>query len=169
MRIIGIDYGDRRTGIAVSDPFGWTAQGLAAIIGNMEDVLLRVASLVDEYSAQTVVLGYPLNMDGSAGSRAERTDLFARKLSERVGGGVGVVKWDERLTTVQAVKSLRELGSKAPRQRAESAETPKARQRGTRAKSHIPEKSKLDIVSAAIILQSYLDSRRQESKDTVTQ
>ena len=145
MRIFGIDYGDRRTGVAVSDPFGWTAQGLEAVVGNMDASTRRIASLVAEYGAQTVVIGYPLNMDGSAGTRAARTDMFARKLSGQIGGGVELVKWDERLTTVQATRSMRETGA--------------------RSKPGEDRKGAVDIIAATILLQSYLDSRRDKNRE----
>ena len=180
MRILGIDYGDRRTGVAVSDPLGWTAQGLEAIVGDMDHAARRVASLAAEYGASAIVLGYPLNMDGTAGPRAARTDAFARRLAQHLGGGeddgvagiggggagggVAIIRWDERLTTVQATRVLREAGGAARRDGARGRGTGAdgmagRRRQGAKAKPGAARKGAVDIVSAAILLQSYLDSR----------
>ena len=132
IRILGIDYGDRRTGVAVSDPFGWTAQGLEVIIGGMKTVVNRVAELSAVYDADEVVVGYPLNMDGSAGSRARITDDFIYELLLMVRCPVS--RWDERLTSVYAERTMHETGSAATR-----------------------NKGEIDILSAVILLQSYLD------------
>ncbi|MDR3120182.1 MAG: Holliday junction resolvase RuvX [Clostridiales bacterium] len=152
MRILGVDYGDRRTGIAMSDPLGWTAQGLEAVVGDMCTAVDRVAELAALHQAQAVVVGYPLNMNGTAGARAERTDAFIAALKGRINGAeppadteggpaaAAVIRWDERLTSVSAGRALREAGIH-PTSRKER------------------EKGRLDILSAVILLQSYLDSR----------
>ena len=144
MRIIGVDFGDSRTGIAVSDPLGWTAQGLETASGGMNAAAARIAQLTSQYKATAIVVGYPINMDGSAGFRAERTDCFITVLNghikEYIGEGiVEIIKWDERLTSAEAARVLRTTGNKPA-------------SRATR------EKGRLDIVAAAILLQSYLDS-----------
>ena len=142
MRILGIDFGERRTGIAVSDPMGWTAQGLETAVGRMDAAVARIARLTHEYGAEAVVVGYPLNMNGTAGFRAERTEEFIKALGEQIADkNVAIIKWDERLTSAEAARKLKEAGIR-----------PGAR--STR------EKGKLDVLSAAILLQSYLDSRR---------
>jgi len=155
MRILGIDYGDSRTGIAVSDPMGWTAQGLEAVKGGAGAAAKRIAELARQYGAEKIVVGYPLNMDGTAGFRAERTDAFISALKAKIGaenaknagntdiaGNAEVIKWDERLTSAEAARIMRESGAR-----------PTAR--GVR------EKGSLDILSASILLQSYLDSVRK--------
>ena len=169
MRILGIDFGDNRTGIAISDPLGWTAQGLEVFKGGISAAASRIARLAKQHGADAIIVGYPLNMDGSAGFRAERTDRFIALLKEqisnesgRAGGGIGgkagedggdgvsdsgdgagdtaaIIKWDERLSSAEAARALKTTGIKPT-------------SRGTR------EKGKLDIVAATIILQSYLDS-----------
>ena len=157
MRIIGIDYGDSRTGVAVSDPFGWTAQGLETIKGGVEIVVTRIVQLARQYEAGIIVVGYPVNMDGSVGFRASHTDKFIEALKQRIGGeihnnrgggngnegsgAVEIIKWDERLTSVQASRVIAESGGR-----------PTSR--------NVREKGRLDILSAAILLQSYLDSIR---------
>jgi len=144
MRILGIDYGDRRTGVAVSDPLGWTAQGLETINGDMDAAAGRIVKLAGEYDARTIVVGYPLNMNGTSGFRAERTDEFISALSktaEEASLELVVIKWDERLTSAEAARIMRDTGGR-----------PTARK--TR------EKGKLDVLSAAILLQSYLDKAK---------
>jgi len=147
VRILGIDFGDSRTGVAVSDPLGWTAQGLETVKGGMNATAERVAQLAEQYGAEAIVVGYPYNMDGTAGFRAERTDMFIAALDgallrkTEVGRAVGIVKWDERLTSAEAAKTLRATGVKHTSRRGR-------------------EEGKLDILSAVILLQSYLDRRR---------
>ena len=140
MRILGIDFGDSRTGIAISDPLGWTAQGLETARGGMTAAAERIAQLTRYYGVKTIVVGYPLNMDGSAGFRAERTDCFISVLINQIGKEtVEILKWDERLTSAEAARVLRATGAKP----------------GSRP---MREKGKIDVVAAAILLQSYLDS-----------
>jgi len=140
MRILGIDFGDNRTGIAVSDPMGWTAQGLEAVSGGMDAAAAHIIKLARQYEAGKIVVGYPINMDGTKGFRAERTDIFIEALRAGVGdGGAEIIKWDERLTSAEAARVLRSSGAR-PTSRA------------------VREKGSLDILSAAILLQSYLDS-----------
>ena len=119
----------------MSDPLGWTAQGLEAIVGKPGTVVRRIAVLTVEHSVDKIVVGYPLNMDGSAGKRAQVTDRFIDDLSCAVT--CPVVKRDERLTSVYAARTMQETGESATR-----------------------NKAKVDILSAIIILQSYLDSVR---------
>jgi putative Holliday junction resolvase len=133
LRILGVDYGDKRTGLAVSDPFGWTAQGIETVTGNMETAIGRICELAGQYGAEAIVVGYPRKMDGTIGSRAEKTDLFAAKLEQR--SNVRTIKWDERLTSVYAERTMREAGKSASKNRAA-----------------------VDMLAAVIILQSYLDS-----------
>lgn len=106
MRIMALDVGSKTIGVAVSDPFGWTAQGLETIFHTTrEKDFLRLKELVDEYHVDEFVLGKPLNMDGSSGVRVERTLDFAKELAEAFPG-IPQHLWDERLTTVMAAKQL---------------------------------------------------------------
>ncbi|MBO4897823.1 MAG: Holliday junction resolvase RuvX [Clostridia bacterium] len=136
MRILGIDYGDARVGIAVSDLLGITAQGIDVIAEkNFENQVEKVASYVKEYKAEKIVLGFPKNMNGTVGERGEKTKVFADALKKQVDAEI--IFWDERLTTAAAHRTLAE-GSVSGKKR----------------------KGILDKLSAVFILQGYLDSQR---------
>jgi len=139
MRILGIDYGDSRIGIAVSDSMGWTAQGLETIKSkdSLKKALERIREIILQYEIKDIVIGYPLNMNGTAGPRTERTEAFIKKLQQL--GDFNIIKWDERLTTVSAHRAMNELGVKASN-----------------------KKNIVDTMSAVFILQGYLD--RQSKK-----
>lgn len=136
MRILGIDFGDVRIGVAVSDPMGWTAQMVETIHWRFdpEKPLARITTLVRQYPCDKVVVGLPRNMDGSSGFRVEKTLEFIQLLEERIPD-VAVETWDERLTTVMAQRAMQDMGIRAREQ-----------------------KGKIDQMAAAMILQSYLDS-----------
>lgn len=135
MRTMGIDYGDARVGVAVSDPLGLTAQGVATVPNRVYDKMLnRLVELIGEYNAGTVVIGLPKNMDGSQGERCDVTRAFAADLQDRVPG-IEIVFRDERLSTVQAAGILNVTN--------------------TRGKDR---KNVIDTVSACIILEDYLNS-----------
>lgn len=136
MRILGIDYGDVRIGVAISDPMGWTAQMLETVHWRFDltKPLARLAELVAQHQVDSILVGLPRNMDGSEGFRVEKTMAFIHQLEAHIPG-VPVKTWDERLTTVMAQRALQEMGVKAKNQ-----------------------KGKIDQVAAAMILQSYLDS-----------
>jgi len=138
MRIMAIDYGDARTGIAVSDPTGLLA-GFTTVIQshNPEFVAGEIARLVRERGVEELVLGFPRNMDGTEGPRAELYRAFARQVEE--AAGLPVVLWDERRTTVEAHAILHESGKKM--------------------KAH---KKNVDAVAAALILEGYLVRRRMQ-------
>ena len=112
MRILGLDYGSRTVGVAVSDPMGWTAQPLMTITRKDENKLRRtlaqIEELVREYQVERIVLGYPKNMNNTEGERAEKTLAFRDMLVRRTGLPVDL--WDERLTTVEASRVLMEGG-----------------------------------------------------------
>ena len=133
-RILGIDYGDSRIGVAVSDPMGWTAQGLETVKSkeSMRNALARIEEIIKQYGIKDIVVGYPLNMNGTAGPRTERTEAFIAKLMAL--GEFNIIKWDERLTTVSAHRTMNELGVKASN-----------------------KKNIVDTMSAVLILQGYLD------------
>lgn len=135
MRILGIDYGDSRVGIAVSDPLGFTAQGVKTLKNkNTKKLLAELSEIISEYNPETIVIGKPKNMDGSEGFRADATYKFAESLKTIYNGKIEFM--DERLTTVSATRVLNETN--------------------TRGKDR---KNVLDTVSACFILESYLNSK----------
>lgn len=107
-RILGIDYGDVRVGIAVSDLLGITAQGLDNLVinGSEKKFYSGIRKLIQEYDIEEVVIGYPRNMDGSKSQKTEKVDELIKGLEKM---NLIVHKWDERLTTVSAYKTMREL------------------------------------------------------------
>ena len=135
MRILGIDYGDTRVGTAIKDELGITAQGLETIInnGNDKSVLARLDDIMKEYEISIIVVGMPLNMDGSKSERIEKTEKFIHKLKCKYNK-VKIETVDERLTTVQAHKTMNELRIK-----------PKNK------------KNLVDTISAVYILETYIN------------
>lgn len=135
-RVLGLDVGARRIGIALSDPLGLTAQGLTVLHrrGFSPD-LEAVVRVAMQHGAETIVVGLPLTMRGERGTQARRVEAFAEALRQR--GGMPVELVDERLTTVQGERSLREM------------ETSRRRR-----------KRLIDQVAAQLILQQYLDTHR---------
>lgn len=109
-RILGIDYGKTRTGIAITDALGVTAQGLETITSNGNDkiILKRLAELIETYKIDKFVIGNPLNMDGTDSQRTIETRDFIHKLKSRFNS-IDIISVDERLTTVQAQKTMNEL------------------------------------------------------------
>ncbi len=107
-RILGIDYGDVRVGLAISDPLGITAQGLETLVINGSDkkFIAGIRKLKEEYDFEEVVIGYPKNMDGTKSQKTEKVDSLIPRLEEL---GLIVHKWDERLTTVSAYRTMREM------------------------------------------------------------
>ena len=107
-RILGIDYGDVRVGLALSDTLGITAQGLETLVINGSDkkFISQIKKIILENDVETVVIGYPKNMNGTSSKKTEKIDELI-PLIENIG--VKVVKWDERLTTVSAYKTMKEL------------------------------------------------------------
>lgn len=136
MRILGLDLGEKTIGVALSDPLGWTAQGITTLRRgkDKEADLAAIAALVEKFNVERVVIGLPLNMDGSMGPQALAALEFAGELQRRLN--LPVETWDERLTTVAAEKVLLE-GDVSRRGR----------------------KKVLDKLAAALILQNYLDRR----------
>lgn len=134
MRIIGLDYGEARTGVAMSDALGITAQGLESIEhGESEKKLLnRLEEIIKEYNVEKIVIGYPLNMNATKGPRVQKTDKFIEKLVNRFH--LEVIKIDERLTTVSAHRTMQELSVGKDKKR-----------------------KIVDTISAQYILQMYLD------------
>ena len=138
MRIMGLDYGSKTVGVAISDPLGFTAQGIEIIRREKEtklrQTLARIEALIGEYQVEMIVLGFPKNMNNTIGDRAEKSLAFKEMLEKRTG--LDVVMWDERLTTVEANRTLME------------------------GKVRREDRSKyVDMLAAVYILQGYLDSR----------
>lgn len=137
---MAIDYGDARTGVALSDPTGFLAGQTFLIKSRKQEVVLEeLAALVQRQGAQELVMGYPRNMNGTLGPRAEKYAAFARRLEEATG--LPVALWDERRTTVDAHRILGE--------------------QGVRAKNR---KDKIDSVAATLILEGYLDWKRLQAQ-----
>ena len=107
MRILGIDYGDTRTGFAITDPLNITAQGLETIknCGNDKIILKKIDELLEQYEISTIVIGYPLNMNGTKSKRTEITEMFIHKLKCKYNK-LKIMQVDERLTTVAAHKTM---------------------------------------------------------------
>ncbi len=134
MRILGVDYGEKRTGISVSDALGMTAQGVKTIFESyVPKVAKEVADISKELSAEKIVVGLPKNMDGSIGFRGEATFNFIEELKKATD--LPIITWDERLSTVSAIKSLNETNTRGKKR-----------------------KEVVDTVAAMYILQNYLDS-----------
>ncbi len=140
MRIIGIDYGDKRIGIAISDPLGLTAQGVA-VIGKgpgFNDDVKELKKIIKKYEGvDEIVVGLPRTMAGTIGVQAEKTLKFVEEL--KTAFKIPINTWDERLTTVQAQRMLTEAGLTIRKQ-----------------------KKVIDKSAATFILQSYLDRRKNE-------
>ncbi len=109
-RKLGVDYGTVRTGIAITDELGFTAQGLETITSNGSDkiILRRIEEIINKYNVDVIVLGNPINMDGTKGKRAEETEIFLHKLKSRFNN-INIVQVDERLTSVEAHKTMNYL------------------------------------------------------------
>ncbi len=140
MRILGLDYGSKTVGVAVSDPLGLTAQGLETIWREKENhlrrTLTRLSEIIREYQVTEIVLGYPKNMNNTVGERALKSLEFRQMLERRTG--LPVVMWDERLTTAAAERVLTEAEVRRENQ-----------------------KQYLDQMAAVFILQGYLDRKQK--------
>jgi len=137
-RIIGVDLGDVRTGLAVSDALGKMAHGLKTVKPKGASELIgMIRDLCAEYGSNTVVLGNPVNMDGSHGPRSQRAEKFAERLKEETGFEVILV--DERMTTMAASRFMNETDTRGKKR-----------------------KDTIDTLSAEIILQNYLDSQKNK-------
>lgn len=133
MRILGLDLGSKTIGVAISDPLGWTAQGLTTIrkVKKTED-LNEIKKICDEYKVETIVVGLPKNMNGTIGESGERAKEYSQLITEITG--IEVKLWDERLTTVAAHKAMLEADL-----------------------SRNKRKKIVDKMAAQYILQGYLD------------
>lgn len=140
MRVLGLDFGSKTVGVAVSDPLMITAQGVEIIRrkdeNKLRQTLARIEELVKEYEVDHIVLGLPKNMNNTLGERVEKTMAFKEMLERRTERSV--VMWDERLTTVAADKAMMEAGIRRENR-----------------------KDYVDMIAAEFILQGYLDSLKR--------
>ena len=145
MRILGLVYGSKTVGVAVSDPLGFTAQGVEIIRrkseNKMRQTLARIEELIAQYQVEEIVLGLPKNMNNTLGDRAEKSLELKETLERRTG--LPVVMWDERLTTVSANRVLMETGVRRENR-----------------KEHVDE------IAAVFILQGYLDYLANKNEET---
>lgn len=138
MRFMGLDVGNKTIGVALSDPLGWTAQGLEVIRrAGLEKDLNRLQEIIKEYSVEKAVIGLPKNMNGTLGPQAEIVLEFIKEFEKSTG--LPVVTWDERLTTVAAQRMLIEADV-----------------------SRAKRKQVIDKMAAVFILQTYLESGQKE-------
>lgn len=141
MRILGLDYGTKTIGVAVSDGLGITAQGIETIERKEENKLrktcARIEELIQEYGVTAIVLGYPKHMNNTLGERAAKTEEFQSMLERRTG--LPVILWDERLSTVSSERVLMESGVRRENR-----------------------KAVIDKIAAVFILQNYLDYLQQK-------
>lgn len=138
MRILGLDFGSKTVGVSLSDPFGWTAQGVETVFRKQEEnikpTIARIKELCVENQVKMIILGFPKNMNNTIGERGEKTIKFQKKLENATG--LKVELWDERLSTVAAENLLLEADV-----------------------SRAKRKNVIDKMAAVYILQGYLDSK----------
>ena len=143
MRILGLDFGSKTVGVAVSDELLITAQGVEMVRrkspSKLRQTLARIEELIEQYGIEKIVLGYPKNMNNTEGERCEKTKEFKEMLERRTG--LEVVLWDERLTTVAADRSMMETGIRRENR-----------------------KEYVDEIAAIFILQGYLDFLRNSGE-----
>lgn len=148
MRIMGLDFGSKTVGVAISDPLLITAQGIEIVRRKEENklrqTLARIEELITEYEVKEIVLGYPKHMNDSEGDRVAFTKEFAEKLMRRTA--LPITFWDERLTTVAADRTMIEAGIRRENR-----------------KEHV------DRIAAVLILQGYLDYRRNREDGVLEQ
>ncbi len=135
MRYMGIDYGDSRVGVAITDALGITAQGLETVPNKVYNKMVdRISQIINEYKPAKIIVGLPKNMDGSIGERGELSKKFVSDLKS-IHPEMEFVLWDERLSTVQATRVLNETNTRGKKR-----------------------KDVIDTVAASIILDSYINS-----------
>jgi putative Holliday junction resolvase len=140
-RILGIDYGEKRIGLAISDPLGIIAQALPTfIVTDNRDVLSEIKKLIKGYEISAIVLGLPKNMDGTLGEVGKKVMEFGKELSQKTN--IKVEFWDERLSSVESLKILRDEKRKIKH-----------------------KKDLVDKISASLILQGYLDKKMLEASE----
>lgn len=135
-RVLGLDYGHRRIGVAVSDPLGITAQGLDTVdFQDEESAFKKLAELISQLKVNKIVVGMPFNLKGQRGCKAEEVIKFINKLRNKFN--LPIVEWDERFSSLEAERILKACGQKPSR-----------------------VKRKIDQIAATLILQSYLESTK---------
>ncbi|MGO9480803.1 MAG: Holliday junction resolvase RuvX [Candidatus Kryptoniota bacterium] len=141
-RVLGVDFGLRRVGVAVSDPMGILARGLETL-PNDHDLLNTIVDIVKRMQITKIVIGKPLKLSGEEGNSAVEASKFGKRLKEKLAGEcdgkIEIIEWDERFTTTIAQRTQIELGVK---------------------KKERQKKGNLDRIASQLILQSYLDSQR---------
>ena len=139
MRILGLDYGSKTIGVAVSDPFGWTAQGVKTIHRNnpidVKESIEELVKIIEEYAVEKIVVGLPKNMNNTEGERVELTNKFVELLKRQIS--IPVELWDERLSTMGAKRILMEANVHKDK-----------------------HKKVIDKMAAVFILQGYLDAQQ---------
>lgn len=144
MRIMGLDFGSKTVGVAISDPLEITAQGIEIVRRKEENklrrTLARIEELIVEYEVEEIVLGFPKNMNNSEGDRVEKTKAFQEMLERRTG--LPVTLWDERLTTVAADRAMMEAGIRRENR-----------------------KDYVDMIAAVLILQGFLDHKKMSQNN----
>jgi putative holliday junction resolvase len=140
MRVLGLDYGSQRIGVAICDELGMTAQGVDTIVRKNRDAdLATIAGYIERFAVEKIVVGYPLRLDGSEGIQCEKVNRFIRRLQTRLS--IPVIRRDETLSTKEAEEILREKGVRREKR-----------------------KGIVDRLAACIILQGYLDTAAREGK-----
>ena len=140
MRVLGLDYGSRRIGVAICDELGMTAQGVGTVVRKNRDAdLAAIAVFIERFGVQSIVVGYPLRLDGSEGIQCEKVNRFIRRLQARFP--MPIIRRDETLSTKEAEEILRETGVR------------REKKRGI-----------VDRLAACIILQGYLDTEAHKGK-----
>lgn len=136
-RVLGVDFGDKRTGLAISDEGRFIATGICTVTAEgMKKLAIKISETIKDYDISQIVMGLPINMDGSESKRADKTQRFAKLLEETLN--VPVILQDERLTTVEAYEIMNLTGS-----------------------AKKSKKKNIDTLSAEIILQEYLDKEKR--------
>ena len=146
MRLMGLDYGDARIGVAVSDALGWTARGHCTIARknptDLKSSIEEIGKILQEYSITKIIIGYPKNMDNTEGENCKKVAKFAEKL-QVMHPAVSIELFDERLSTAMAQKIFNNQNTKVKK----------------------GQKGALDMLAAEIILQGYLDKNARENKE----
>jgi putative Holliday junction resolvase len=138
-RILGIDFGERRIGLALSDALGITAQGLPTLdTKKIKDILSYLENIIKDNNVTKVIVGMPKNMNGTIGPKGMEVEKFIQELTKKTK--IDVIPWDERLTSIQSLKAMKKMGTKQK------------------------HKEVVDRISATLILQSYLDSIQRKNE-----
>jgi putative Holliday junction resolvase len=162
MRNLGLDFGDKRTGVAISDPQAILATPLTVLASKDEDALIEeILKLMNQYKAERIVIGLPRRLSGELGKQADKVTVFTNKLlwqaKQRNLHQLDVQLWDERLSTKAAARLKTEASSQGGK-------------RGSKAKRgakspNLPIKAEVDAIAAAFILQGFLDSHRLNNSE----